>query len=290
MAEGRLSRWSRLKSKGGAEEREEKTALKNREVEQIARAEAEPETLKLPGGARVRHFVPAMPPLAPDVEEDDDRLTRGIGHLAPIEGNDVQASAALEPTEAVDDAHSDAADAARRDDLLDDIEDVDLESLTDEEREIVATLPPLDSITAESDMTPFMQQGVPDFLKRKALRLVWRRDPFFNIRDGLNDYDEDFNIVHKIIDSFVGNYKVGRGHLTEQELRDMTPPEARKVFYPEDEGDAVEADGETDDKVDGDLNGDDDGVKTNVAAETGASDEDLDDEDDVIGDGEEENV
>jgi hypothetical protein len=148
----------------------------------------------------------------------------------------------------------------------------------------------LDSITAESDMTPFMQQGVPDFLKRKALRLVWRRDPFFNIRDGLNDYDEDFNIVHKIIDSFVGNYKVGRGHLTEQELRDMTPPEARKVFYPEDEGDAVEADGETDDKVDGDLNGDDDGVKTNVAAETGASDEDLDDEDDVIGDGEEENV
>ena len=110
---------------------------------------------------------------------------------------------------------------------------------------------------------------------------MWRRDPFFNIRDGLNDYDEDFNIAHKIIDSFVGNYKVGRGHLTEQELKDMTPPEARKVFYPEDEEDALEADGE--------VNGDDE-VKTKVTAETAAPEEDLDHEDDVIGDGEEEDV
>jgi len=122
--------------------------------------------------------------------------------------------------------------------------------------------------------------------QRKALRLVWRRDPFFNIRDGLNDYDEDFNIVHKIIDSFVGNYKVGRGHLTEQELKDMTPPEARKVFYPEDEEDVVEADGAVDGEADDDVNGDDDEAKTKNTAETAA----LDDEDDVIGDGEEEDV
>lgn len=284
MAESRLNRWSRLKSKGGAEEREEKTALKDREVERIARAEAEPETLKLPGGARVRNFVPAMPPLAPDVEDDDDRLTRGIGHLAPIEGDDVQASSTIEPPDAIDQAHSGDAEVARGDALLDDIEDEDLENLSDEEREIVAGLPPLESITAESDMTPFMQQGVPDFLKRKALRLVWRRDPFFNIRDGLNDYDEDFNIVHKIIDSMVGNYKVGRGHLSEQELKDMTPPEARKVFYPEDEEDVVvdgeetEADGETKPK---DVAG---------SAESEAETADKADDDDDIGDGEDEDV
>ena len=284
MAEGRLSRWSRLKSKGGAEEREEKTALKDREVEQIARATAEPETLKLPGGARVRNFVPAMPPLAPNVEDDDDRLTRGIGHLAPLEGDDVQASATMEPLDALDQARPEGADVSLSDDLLNDIEDEDLESLSDEEREIVTGLPPLDSITAESDMTPFMQQGVPDFLKRKALRLVWRRDPFFNIRDGLNDYDDDFNVIHKLIDSFVGNYKVGRGHLSEQELKDMTPPEARKVCYPEDEED-VSVDGE-------DAEGDDDSKPKDAAEPTEPEAETVDivDDEDVIGDGEDEGV
>ncbi len=284
MAEGRLSRWSRLKSKGGAEEREEKTALKDREVEQIARATAEPETLKLPGGARVRNFVPAMPPLAPNVEDDDDRLTRGIGHLAPLEGDDVQASATMEPLDALDQARPEGADVSLSDDLLNDIEDEDLESLSDEEREIVAGLPPLDSITAESDMTPFMQQGVPDFLKRKALRLVWRRDPFFNIRDGLNDYDDDFNVIHKLIDSFVGNYKVGRGHLSEQELKDMTPPEARKVFYPEDEEDVI-VDGE-------DAEGDDDSKPKDAAESTEPEAETVDivDDEDAIGDGEDEGV
>lgn len=284
MAEGRLSRWSRLKSKGGAEEREEKTALKDREVEQIARATAEPETLKLPGGARVRNFVPAMPPLAPNVEDDDDRLTRGIGHLAPLEGDDVQASATMEPLDALDQARPEGADVSLSDDLLNDIEDEDLESLSDEEREIVAGLPPLDSITAESDMTPFMQQGVPDFLKRKALRLVWRRDPFFNIRDGLNDYDDDFNVIHKLIDSFVGNYKVGRGHLSEQELKDMTPPEARKVFYPEDEEDVI-VDGE-------DTEGDDDSKPKDAAESTEPEAETVDivDDEDAIGDGEDEGV
>lgn len=284
MAEGRLSRWSRLKSKGGAEEREEKTALKDREVEQIARATAEPETLKLPGGARVRNFVPAMPPLAPNVEDDDDRLTRGIGHLAPLEGDDVQASATMEPLDALDQARPEGADVSLSDDLLNDIEDEDLESLSDEEREIVTGLPPLDSITAESDMTPFMQQGVPDFLKRKALRLVWRRDPFFNIRDGLNDYDDDFNVIHKLIDSFVGNYKVGRGHLSEQELKDMTPPEARKVFYPEDEEDVI-VDGE-------DAEGDDDSKPKDAAESTEPEAETVDivDDEDAIGDGEDEGV
>jgi hypothetical protein len=284
MAEGRLSRWSRLKSKGGAEEREEKTALKDREVEQIARATAEPETLKLPGGARVRNFVPAMPPLAPNVEDDDDRLTRGIGHLAPLEGDDVQASATMEPLDALDQARPEGADVSLSDDLLNDIEDEDLESLSDEERESVAGLPPLDSITAESDMTPFMQQGVPDFLKRKALRLVWRRDPFFNIRDGLNDYDDDFNVIHKLIDSFVGNYKVGRGHLSEQELKDMTPPEARKVFYPEDEEDVI-VDGE-------DAEGDDDSKPKDAAESTEPEAETVDivDDEDAIGDGEDEGV
>jgi hypothetical protein len=60
------------------------------------------------------------------------------------------------------------------------------------ERELTdADMPPLDSLTANSDFTPFMSPGVSDGLRRLALRKLFSQ-PAFNITDGLNDYDEDF--------------------------------------------------------------------------------------------------
>jgi hypothetical protein len=57
----------------------------------------------------------------------------------------------------------------------------------------VAKLPPLESITAESDIRAFLAPGVPAELTRAALRRAWSADP--KIRDfvGLADYDWDFN-------------------------------------------------------------------------------------------------
>jgi hypothetical protein len=54
-------------------------------------------------------------------------------------------------------------------------------------------LPPLDSITAQTDIRAFLAPGVPPELTRAALRRAWRADP--KIRDfvGLADYDWDFN-------------------------------------------------------------------------------------------------
>jgi hypothetical protein len=56
-----------------------------------------------------------------------------------------------------------------------------------------ASLPPLESITAETDIRAFFAAGVPAELTRAALRRVWTADP--KIRDfvGLADYDWDFN-------------------------------------------------------------------------------------------------
>ena len=60
------------------------------------------------------------------------------------------------------------------------------------ERELTdADMPPLDSLTADSDFTPFMSPGVSDGLRRLALRKLFSQRSF-NITDGLNDYDEDF--------------------------------------------------------------------------------------------------
>jgi hypothetical protein len=57
----------------------------------------------------------------------------------------------------------------------------------------IAKLPPLESITGESDIRAFLAPGVPVELSRAALRRAWAADP--KIRDfvGLADYDWDFN-------------------------------------------------------------------------------------------------
>jgi hypothetical protein len=56
-----------------------------------------------------------------------------------------------------------------------------------------ASLPPIDTITAETDIRAFIGAGVPAELTRAALRRVWTSDP--KIRDfvGLADYAWDFN-------------------------------------------------------------------------------------------------
>jgi hypothetical protein len=56
-----------------------------------------------------------------------------------------------------------------------------------------ARLPSLDSITAETDIRAFLQEGVPADIKREALRRAWSADP--GIRDfvGLSENSWDFN-------------------------------------------------------------------------------------------------
>ncbi len=281
--ENRLSRWSRLKSKGGADAREEATVADDKVKTEVAVKEAEPEAMRLPGGVMVRNFVPAMAPLAPEPEEDDDALTRGIGHAEPdpddetVEGAGTPGLRELGEVEVFD---TDAVFAG-----------IEEEELTEEQQEVVAALPPVESLVEGSDFTPFLKDEVPEFMKRKALRMLWRASPFFNFRDGLNDYDEDFNIVHRVIDEMVGNYKVGRGHLTEEELRDMMPEEARRAF---DEDEEEAEDGEDATVDDADAADEDESADTKSSDANENEDEKprkqaslrTEEEDDDVGDGE----
>jgi Protein of unknown function (DUF3306) len=59
-------------------------------------------------------------------------------------------------------------------------------------------LPPIETITTESDIRAFLAPGVPPELTRAALRRAWAADP--KIRDfvGLADYDWDFNAAGAI--------------------------------------------------------------------------------------------
>ncbi len=92
--------------------------------------------------------------------------------------------------------------------------------------EVVAKLPDIDSLTEESDFTAFLQDGVPDVIRRKALRRLWRLNPIFANLDGLNDYDEDYSALGIVAENIKTIYKVGKGYLDEDEDEDEDEAEA----------------------------------------------------------------
>ena len=62
-----------------------------------------------------------------------------------------------------------------------------------------ADMPPLESLDENSDFSGFMSEGVSDELRNLALRKLFRA-PVFNIRDGLDEYDEDYTFFEKLGD------------------------------------------------------------------------------------------
>jgi len=78
-------------------------------------------------------------------------------------------------------------------------------------------LPDIDSLDKDSDFSAFLREGVPEEVRRRALRVLWRSDPVLANLDGLNDYDEDFTIVHTVADAVRTAYKVGKGYLEDED-------------------------------------------------------------------------
>jgi hypothetical protein len=58
--------------------------------------------------------------------------------------------------------------------------------------EAPAPLPALESLTPESDFTPFLREGVDESVKRQALKTLFQ-DPRFNVMDGLDVYIDDYS-------------------------------------------------------------------------------------------------
>ncbi|WP_235937213.1 DUF3306 domain-containing protein [Halomonas azerica] len=52
-------------------------------------------------------------------------------------------------------------------------------------------MPDPETLDAGSDFSAFMSPGVSSALRRRALRQLWSTGDY-NLRDGLNDYDQDF--------------------------------------------------------------------------------------------------
>ncbi|MFT4726296.1 MAG: hypothetical protein ACI9UN_000791 [Granulosicoccus sp.] len=69
-----------------------------------------------------------------------------------------------------------------------------------------ADMPPIESLTAESNVSAFFNKGVSAALRKAALRYVFQQ-PRFNVRDGLNDYDGDYTVFEPLGDIVTSDMK-----------------------------------------------------------------------------------
>lgn len=83
------------------------------------------------------------------------------------------------------------------------------------EQEVLAKygLPDPDAIELGTDITGFMRKEIPELLRRRALRGLWRSNPVLAVLDGLNDYDEDYTDAGLATKGAKTLYKVGQGFL-----------------------------------------------------------------------------
>ena len=98
-----------------------------------------------------------------------------------------------------------------------------------------------DALDYESDYTQFMGKGVPEAVRRRALRKLWHSNPILANLDGLNDYDEDFTDAALAVDVLQSAYKVGRGYLTDEDVAEMEGDDAEEI-----DGEAAGPDAEHD--------------------------------------------
>jgi len=81
------------------------------------------------------------------------------------------------------------------------------------EHELLAkySLPDPENIELGTDITGFLRKEIPEFLRRKALRGLWKSNPVLAVLDGLNDYDEDYTLASTAGQTVTSLYKVGEG-------------------------------------------------------------------------------
>lgn len=72
----------------------------------------------------------------------------------------------------------------------------------------------------KSDYTRFMQQGVPDQVRNKALRQLWASDPIMANMDGLHDYWDDYTDAAVAVPAgtLKTAYRIGKGFLSDDEV------------------------------------------------------------------------
>ncbi|MEM9643173.1 MAG: DUF3306 domain-containing protein, partial [Pseudomonadota bacterium] len=108
-------------------------------------------------------------------------------------------------------------------------------------------LPRPEALETAQAVREFLDAAVPQRLKTRALRRLWRLNPVFANIDGLVDYGEDFTDGATVIENLQTAYQVGKGMLKHVEAlaaqaEDETREEDRTDFAEPDTATAPDAD------------------------------------------------
>ena len=122
-----------------------------------------------------------------------------------------------------------------------------LEERTDEELLAELDLPDPDSMKQGDDFSAFMADAVPERLRRRALRQLWRSNPVLANLDNLVDYGEDYTDAALVVENLQTAYQVGKGMLKHLEAMAEAAEKAEKAVgeMVEDEAGAVGAEVDT---------------------------------------------
>lgn len=94
-------------------------------------------------------------------------------------------------------------------------------------------LPDPESMQRGDDFAAFMSREVPERLRRKALRTLWRSNPVLACVDGLNDYDDDFTIGATGNGPIKTAYQVGKGMMYHLEaMARQSEPALEEILTP----------------------------------------------------------
>ena len=74
-------------------------------------------------------------------------------------------------------------------------------------------LPDPDGMKQGDDFSAFMAEAVPERLRRRALRRLWRTNPVLANLDNLVDYGEDYTDAALAVENLQTAYRVGKGML-----------------------------------------------------------------------------
>ena len=109
---------------------------------------------------------------------------------------------------------------------------------------VAPELPPVESLSFDSDFTQFMQPKVDESLKREALRKLFN-DPRFNVMDGLDTYIDDYTKFEPMTPDIVAQlnhakflFDPPKTRINAQGYAEDVPPEPAEVRDPRDDADA----------------------------------------------------
>lgn len=105
-------------------------------------------------------------------------------------------------------------EAAAASQLPDALEEQEITDKTDAEILAELGLPDPDTMNKGDDFAAFMMRAVPEHIRKRALRKLWRSNPVLACVDGLNDYDDDYLAGSYGNAPLKTSYQVGKGLLT----------------------------------------------------------------------------